>query len=138
MTTSTKEVQKKGSAITSVKKFKKEVGKEIKSPSEKNQAMVVKNPTGKKELVNSLTNSVKPRNKANLVEQVISNRAVKYLYPADIVDTLSRKAWRQKTRDELNKLKLILADIKDSDSKEYKVASKKLEAFQKANLKSEK
>lgn len=35
--------------------------------------------------------------KVSLVEKVVANREVKYIYPEDVNDTLSRKTWRQKT-----------------------------------------
>ena len=77
----------------------------------------------------SLVKKVTPLNKANLIENVTSHREVKYIYPEDVVDTLSRKSWRQKVRDELNKHKLALVDFKDQSSKEYKAAYSKYEAY---------
>ncbi len=82
-----------------------------------------------------LVKKVTPRNKTNLVEEVVSNREVKYIYPDDVVDTLSRKSWRQKVRDKINTLKLELLDIKDQNSKEYKKALKALNDYQKTVLK---
>lgn len=79
--------------------------------------------------------AVTPRNKNKLIEEVISNREVKYKYPEDVQDTLSRKSYRQKVRDKINTLKLRLLDIKDQDSKEYKKALKELEDYKKTVLK---
>lgn len=83
--------------------------------------------------------SRKLRNNKNppSVEQVISNREVKYVYPADVVDTLARKKWRQQTRNELHRLELAMARIKDTNSKEFKAAAKAYEDFRKKVLKPE-
>jgi len=105
----------KGSAIASVKKVKQPVDKALKREE--------------------ITSKVTPRNKQNLLEEVISNREVKYKYPEDVNDTLSRKSWRQRVRDRINTLKLALLDVQDQDSKEYKKALKELENYQKQVLK---
>lgn len=78
---------------------------------------------------------VKKQNKANLIEEVISNREVKYIYPADCQDTLSRKKWRQKVRNEIKRLKLVMADIADKTSKEYLKAEKAYNAYYKKHVK---
>lgn len=80
---------------------------------------------------------VKEQQKPSIIEQVISNREVKYVYPEDVVDTLARKKWRQQTRNELHRLELAMARIKDTNSKEFKVASKSYEDFKKKVLKPE-
>ena len=80
---------------------------------------------------------VKEQQKPSIIEQVISNREVKYVYPADVVDTLARKKWRQQTRNELHRLELAMARIKDSNSKEFKAAAKSYEDFKKKVLKPE-
>ena len=74
---------------------------------------------------------------AALVEKVIANREVKYIYPEDVVDTLSRKTWRQKTRNKLHQLELAVSRIKDQNSKEYKKALKEYNDFKKEVLKPE-
>jgi len=43
--------------------------------------------TKKEEVVKEVAKQQKP----NIIEQVISNREVKYIYPDDVTDTLSRK-----------------------------------------------
>ncbi|MER8318556.1 hypothetical protein ABS199_19570, partial [Acinetobacter baumannii] len=73
--------------------------------------------------------------KPNIIEQVISNREVKYIYPDDVTDTLSRKKWRQQTRNELRKLEREMLRIQDHNSKEYKSAQNKYITFQKKVLK---
>lgn len=80
---------------------------------------------------------VKQQQKPSIIEQVISNREVKYVYPEDITDTLARKKWRQQTRNELHRLEREMFRIKDQDSKEFKDAAKKYEDFKKKVLKPE-
>ena len=78
---------------------------------------------------------VAKQQKAALVEKVIANREVKYIYPEDVVDTLSRKTWRQKTRNKLHQLELAVSRIKDQNSKEYKKALKEYNDFRNEVLK---
>lgn len=80
---------------------------------------------------------VAKQQKAALVEKVIANREVKYIYPEDVTDTLSRKTWRQKTRNKLHQLELAVSRIKDQNSKEYKKALKEYNDFKKEVLKPE-
>lgn len=93
-----------------------------------------KTQTSKKEQV---VKEVKEQQKPSIIEQVISNREVKYVYPADVVDTLARKKWRQQTRNELHRLELAMSRIKDQNSKEFKAAAKAYEDFRKKVLKPE-
>lgn len=83
--------------------------------------------TKKEEVVKEVAKQQKP----NIIEQVISNREVKYIYPDDVTDTLSRKKWRQQTRNELRKLEREMLRIQDHNSKEYKSAQNKYVTFQK-------
>jgi hypothetical protein len=87
--------------------------------------------TKKEEVVKEVAKQQKP----NIIEQVISNREVKYIYPDDITDTLSRKKWRQQTRNELRKLEREMLRIQDHNSKEYESAQNKYITFQKKVLK---
>lgn len=87
--------------------------------------------TKKEEVVKEVAKQQKP----NIIEQVISNREVKYIYPDDITDTLSRKKWRQQTRNELRKLEREMLRIQDHNSKDYKSAQNKYITFQKKVLK---
>ena len=80
---------------------------------------------------------VAKQQKVSLVEKVIANREVKYIYPEDVTDTLSRKTWRQKTRNTLHHLELAIGRIKDQNSKEYKKALKEYNDFKKQVLKPE-
>lgn len=90
--------------------------------------------TKKEEVVKEVAKQQKP----NIIEQVISNREVKYIYPDDVTDTLSRKKWRQQTRNELRKLEREMLRIQDHNSKEYKSAKNKYITFQKKVLKIDK
>lgn len=87
--------------------------------------------TKKEEVVKEVAKQQKP----NIIERVISNREVKYIYPDDVTDTLSRKKWRQQTRNELRKLERKMLRIQDHNSKEYKSAQNKYITFQKKVLK---
>lgn len=87
--------------------------------------------TKKEEVVKEVAKQQKP----NIIEQVISHREVKYIYPDDVTDTLSRKKWRQQTRNELRKLEREMLRIQDHNSKEYKSAQNKYITFQKKTLK---
>lgn len=80
---------------------------------------------------------VAKQQKAALIEKVVANREVKYIYPEDVTDTLSRKTWRQKTRNKLHQLELAVSRIKDQNSKEYKKALKEYNDFKKEVLKPE-
>lgn len=90
--------------------------------------------TKKEEVVKEVAKQQKP----NIIEQVISNREVKYIYPDDVTDTLSRKKWRQQTRNELRKLEREMLRIQDHNSKEYESAQNKYITFQKKVLKVDK
>lgn len=94
-------------------------------------------PKAKKTKKEQVIKEVKEQQKPSIIEQVISNREVKYVYPADVVDTLARKKWRQQTRNELHRLELAMARIKDQNSKEFKAAAKAYEDFRKKVLKPE-
>lgn len=80
---------------------------------------------------------VEKQQKPSIIEKVISNREVKYVYPEDVVDTLARKKWRQQTRNELHRLEREMFRIKDQNSKEFKKAAKAYEDFRNKVLKPE-
>lgn len=112
------------------KKTKKvKASKEEKPKKEKKAKEVV--------LKKKLTKEVADQQKVNIMEEVIAHRQVKYKYPEDVVDTLARKTWRQKTRNELHRLELALSRIKDQNSKEWKKANKEYETFKAQVLKPE-
>lgn len=125
-------------SLKEVKASKTQKPKETKESKAKEEpkAKLVKTTTKKasakkEEVVKEVAKQQKP----NIIEQVISNREVKYLYPDDVTDTLSRKKWRQQTRNELRKLEREMLRIQDHNSKEYKSAQNKYITFQKKVLK---
>lgn len=126
------------SSLKEVKASKTQKPKETKESKAKEEpkAKLVKTntkkaSTKKEEVVKEVAKQQKP----NIIEQVISNREVKYIYPDDVTDTLSRKKWRQQTRNELRKLEREMLRIQDHNSKEYKSAQNKYITFQKKVLK---
>lgn len=92
-------------------------------------------PKSKTSKKSEVVKEVKEQQKPSLIEKVISNREVKYIYPEDVVDTLAKKKWRQQTRNELHRLEREMFRIKDQNSKEFKKASKEYEDFKKKVLK---
>ena len=82
-----------------------------------------------------VTKEVTKQQNTAILEQVISNREVKYIYPEDVKDTLARKRWRQQARNELHRLEREMYRIKDTNSKEYKAAKKAFDEFQAKVLK---
>lgn len=120
------EIPTKSSAPT--KKNKKSEGKE-----DKKKKKAIKETKAAK----ATAKEVAKQQKVSLVEKVIANREVKYIYPEDVTDTLSRKTWRQKTRNTLHHLELAIGRIKDQNSKEYKKALKEYNDFKKQVLKPE-
>ena len=93
----------------------------------------VKKPETAKEKV---VKKVKKQAEVNLVEEVITKREVKYIYPADCQDTLSRKKHRQQVRNQLHRLELEMLRIEDKHSKEFKAMEKEYLKFKQANVKS--
>lgn len=94
--------------------------------------------TAAKDKKNKKEKAIKDTAKAqtvDLIEKVVSNREVKWLYPAEVNDPLSRKSWRQKQRNKIHKLERELTRIGDQNSKEYKAKMKELKEFQKKVLK---
>lgn len=120
------EIQTKDSTPT--KKDKKAEGKK-----DKKKKKAIKETKAAK----ATAKEVAKQQKVALVEKVVANREVKYIYPEDVTDTLSRKTWRQKTRNTLHHLELAIGRIKDQNSKEYKKALKEYNDFKKQVLKPE-
>lgn len=124
-------------SLKEVKASKTQKPKETKKSKAKEEpkAKLVKTTTKKVSKKEEVVKEVAKQQKPNIIEQVISNREVKYIYPEDVVDTLSRKKWRQQTRNELRKLEREMLRIQDHNSKEYKSAQNKYITFQKKVLK---
>lgn len=125
-------------SLKEVKASKTQKPKETKESKAKEEpkAKLVKTTTKKASTKKEkVVKEVAKQQKPHIIEQVISNREVKYIYPDDITDTLSRKKWRQQTRNELRKLEREMLRIQDHNSKEYKSAQNKYITFQKKVLK---
>lgn len=124
-------------SLKEVKASKTQKPKETKESKAKEEpkAKLVKTTTKKVSKKEEVVKEVAKQQKPNIIKQVISNREVKYIYPEDVVDTLSRKKWRQQTRNELRKLEREMLRIQDHNSKEYKSAQNKYITFQKKVLK---
>lgn len=128
-------------SLKEVKASKTQKPKETKESKAKEEpkAKLVKTTTKKASTKKEkVVKEVAKQQKPNIIEQVISNREVKYIYPDDVTDTLSRKKWRQQTRNELRKLEREMLRIQDHNSKEYKSAQNKYITFQKKVLKVDK
>lgn len=124
-------------SLKEVKASKTQKPKETKESKAKEEpkTKLVKITTKKASKKEEVVKEVAKQQKPNIIKQVISNREVKYIYPEDVVDTLSRKKWRQQTRNELRKLERKMLRIQDHNSKEYKSAQNKYITFQKKVLK---
>lgn len=105
----------KAKAKTSKKEAKKEAKAKDSAKAEK------KEKASKKE---KLTKKLALQQAVEIVEKVAKERVVKYKYPEDVTDSLSRKTWRQKVRSKLRQLELAKSRIEDQNSKEFKEALK--------------
>lgn len=99
------------------KTSKKEAKKEVKASAKEAK----KEKASKKE---KLTKKWALQQAVEIVEKVAKERVVKYKYPEDVTDSLSRKTWRQKVRSKLRQLELAKSRIEDQNSKEFKEALK--------------
>lgn len=104
-----------------VEKSKKALKANHKEKEAKDEASEKKVKKIKKE---KLVDKTKKKVEANLVEEVVTKREVKYIYPEDCEDTLSRKKFRQQVRNKIHQLELAMLRIEDQNSKEFKKAKK--------------
>lgn len=104
-----------------VEKSKKALKANHKEKEEKDEASEKKVKKTKKE---KLVDKTKKKVEANLVEEVVTKREVKYIYPEDCEDTLSRKKFRQQVRNKIHQLELAMLRIEDQNSEEFKEAKK--------------
>ena len=111
-------IEEKAEKVEKSKKALKVVGKEKEATEKASEKKVKK--TKKEKLVDKTQKKVE----ANLVEEVVTKREVKYIYPADCEDTLSRKKFRQQVRNKIHQLELAMLRIENQDSKEFKEAKK--------------
>lgn len=65
---------------------------------------------------------------------VTQERDLFYKYPEDITDPMSRKKFRQKTRNSIRAYERNLSKIEDQESKEYKKLHKEYQAYRKEVL----
>lgn len=100
--------------------------KALKKGEEETTAQVAEEKKKKKSKKDKLVAKAQNQKKveANLVEEVVTKREVKYIYPADCEDTLSRKKFRQQVRSKIHQLELAMLRIENQDSKEFKKAKK--------------
>ena len=111
-------IEENAEKVEKSKKALKVVGKEKEATEKASEKKVKK--TKKEKLVDKTKKKVE----ANLVEEVVTKREVKYIYPADCEDTLSRKKFRQQVRNKIHQLELAMLRIENQDSKEFKKAKK--------------
>ena len=112
---------KAAKAKTSKKAAKKEAKAKTSSAKE-----AKKEKASKKE---KLTKKLALQQAVEIVEKVAKERVVKYKYPEDVIDSLSRKTWRQKVRSKLRQLELAKSRIEDQNSKEFKEALKAYKTY---------
>lgn len=98
--------------------------KALKKGEEETTAQVAEEKKKKKNNKDKLVAKAQKKVEANLVEEVVTKREVKYIYPADCEDTLSRKKFRQQVRNKIHQLELAMLRIENQDSKEFKKAKK--------------
>ena len=120
-------IKEKTQKVEKSKKDLKAEAKKEETPEAAKEKKVKK--TQKEKLVDKtkkekLVDKTKKKVEANLVEEVVTKREVKYIYPADCEDTLSRKKFRQTVRNKIHQLELAMLRIEDQDSKEFKKAKK--------------
>ena len=96
----------------------------LKKGEEETTAQVAEEKKKKKSKKDKLVAKAQKKVEANLVEEVVTKREVKYIYPADCEDTLSRKKFRQQVRNKIHQLELAMLRIENQDSKEFKKAKK--------------
>lgn len=63
-------------------------------------------------------------------------REVKYIYPDDCTDILSRKTFRGKIRSKIKTFELALSRIEDKESTKYKKLNREFKDYKKTVIKS--
>ena len=115
------------SSVENNKEVKTSTKKEVKAKASKKEAKAEKPEKPSKK--DKLTKKIALQQAVEIVQKVAKERVVKYKYPEDVTDSLSRKTWRQKVRSKLRQLELAKARIEDQNSKEFKKALKEYEAY---------
>lgn len=111
-------IEEKTQKVEKSKKDLKAEAKKEETPEAAKEKKVKK--TQKEKLVDK----TKKKAEANLIEEVVTKREVKYIYPEDCEDTPSRKKFRQTVRNKIHQLELAMLRIEDQNSKEFKKAKK--------------
>lgn len=135
MTTKSTSQKVKATKVES-KKVKASNPKAKVKTSKKVKATKIELPSTKLEKKKSkVAKEVTPVTNTALMEQVVSKREIKYIYPDDCIDTLARKQFRQKVRNKIHKMENQLFKMSGKTSKEYLKISKELKAYYSANVK---
>ena len=79
------------------------------------QTKKVVKPIAKKVVKPAPKENLNGANKKVLMQKVIVNRELKYIYPRGCKDTLARKSFRQKVRNALRKLERDINKLKGQD-----------------------
>jgi hypothetical protein len=66
------------------------------------------------------------KNTSKAIQQTVINRELKWLYPAGCTDTLARKAWRQKARNEIQRLERNIFKLQQGDNANEKATRLKI------------
>lgn len=82
-----------------------------------------------KEKVEEVDSKKKTSKKDKEVKTIQVEREVKYAYPEDIQDSMSRKKFRHECRAKKQRFENELGKIKDKKSKEYLAKEKEYKAF---------
>ena len=101
--------------------------KDAKAKASKKEAKAEKQEKPSKK--EKLTKKIALQQAVEIVKKVAKEMVVKYKYPEDVKDSLSRKTWRQKVRIKLRQLELAKARIEDQNSKEFKKALKEYNEY---------
>lgn len=126
------QVKNSKKASSKAKKETKEKASKTKEDEPSKKLVPINKTKSKKEQV---VKETEERQKASIMEKVISHRDVKYIYPDDVQDTLARKKWRQATRNKLRELYRKMDRLREADKKEFDAARKAYEDFQAEVLK---
>lgn len=133
MTTKSTSQKVKATKVESKKKALNPKVEEAKAKTSKNKIELPSTKLEKKK--SKVAKEVTPVTNTALMEQVVSKREIKYIYPDDCIDTLARKQFRQKVRNKIHKMENQLFKMSDKTSKEYRKISKELKAYYSANVK---
>ena len=108
----------------------KKATKKVEEPKvEEKKKKGAKIPIQVKEKVEEVDSKKKTSKKDKEVKTIQVEREVKYAYPEDIQDSMSRKKFRHECRAKKQRFENELGKIKDKKSKEYLAKEKEYKAF---------